>query len=215
MNVLKYGQGTKKVFKKDGRFEIGVDKTLRNEDMTTEAGTLTDVEAAWLSGRVGDRKLGAAHPPPAARCSRPLPAAPGGTGPVRGPRVGAPWEGGPRLSPDVQDEQSGHDGVDPVTEGLHPLLAERLVQVKGEDLHAVSRGLSGACGRPGRVAEPSALWASGGPCRDAQPMLCGPWRQPRSPPGQSHQAPTHKLGSAPASGLAHVGQEDDHGHQQV
>ena len=193
MNVLKYGQGTKKGFKKDGRFEKGVDKTLRNEDMTTEAGTLTDVEAAWLSGRVGDRKLGAAHPPPAARCSRPLPAAPGGTGPVRGPRVGAPWEGGPRLSPDVQDEQSGHDGVDPVTEGLHPLLAERLVQVKGEDLHAVSRGLSGACGRPGRGGRAlSALGQRGAlqgrPAHALRALAAAP-KPPRTvPPGTYPQA---------------------------
>ena len=66
MNVLKYGQGTKKGFKKDGRFQKGVDKTLRNEDTTTEAGTLTDTEAAWPSGRAGAGSWGhaaAAHHP--------------------------------------------------------------------------------------------------------------------------------------------------------
>ena len=83
MNVLKYGRGTKKGFKKDGRFEKGVDKTLRNGDTTTEAGTLTDTETAWPSGRAGDRKLGAArHPPqlPAARSSGGEPALSGALG---------------------------------------------------------------------------------------------------------------------------------------
>lgn len=64
MNVLKYGQGTKKGFKKDGRFEKVVDKTLRNEDMIAEAGTLTDAEAAWPSSRAG--AWGAGGRPPTA-----------------------------------------------------------------------------------------------------------------------------------------------------
>ena len=191
MNVLKYGQGTKKGFKKDGRFQKGVDKTLRNEDTTTEAGTLTDTEAAWPSGRAGDRKLGAARPLPAAVARRPQ--LRGVTGPVWGPRVGAPWEGGPRLSPDVQDKQSGHDGVDPVTEGLHPLLAERLVQVKGEDLHAVSRGLSGACGGPGRggqalsdLGQQGAL--QGRPAHAPRALAAAPNPAGTVPPGTYPQA---------------------------
>lgn len=52
----------------------------------------------------------------------------------------------PGSLPDVQDEECGHDGIDPVAEGLHPLLAERLMQVKCEELHTVSWGLLGACG---------------------------------------------------------------------
>lgn len=50
-------------------------------------------------------------------------------------------------SPDVQDEQRGHDGIDPVAEGFHPFLAQRLMQVEGEELQAVGWGLPGACGQ--------------------------------------------------------------------
>lgn len=44
-------------------------------------------------------------------------------------------------SPDVQDEQCGHDGIDPVAEGFYTLLAKGLMQVKGEELHIVVWGL--------------------------------------------------------------------------
>lgn len=61
--------------------------------------------------------------------------------------------------PDVQNEERGHDGIDPVTEGLHPLLAERLLQVESEELHAVTWGLPGACrrGRKEELAKPLGL----------------------------------------------------------
>lgn len=117
----------------------------------------------------------------------------------------------PGFLPDVQNEECGDDGVDPITEGLHPLLAERFVQVKSEELHAVSWGFLGTCGcarkeelarggdsagTPGRVL---AAWAL--------PMLTGL--------GEQCRAPTHKPALAPAGDLADVGEEDDRRHQQV
>ena len=81
-------------------------------------------------------------------------------------------------SPDVQDEQRGHNGVDPVAEGLHPLLAERLVQVEGEDLQAASRGLPGACGRGGQALRASGQLGGPAGTPPAWPVLCAPHSSP-------------------------------------
>lgn len=51
-------------------------------------------------------------------------------------------------SPDVQDEECGHDGIDTVTESFHPLFAERCVQINTEGLHIVSWRLPVACDMP-------------------------------------------------------------------
>jgi hypothetical protein len=49
-------------------------------------------------------------------------------------------------SPDVQDEECGHDGIDTVAESFHPLFAEGRMQVNTEGLHVVSWRLPLACG---------------------------------------------------------------------
>lgn len=89
----------------------------------------------------------------------------------------------PGSLPDVQNEECGYDGIDPVTEGLHPLLAERFVQVKGEELHTVSWGLLGACGRARREE-----LASGGDCAGTP----GPSHAPQAL-GSSAEAPHTSL----------------------
>lgn len=125
-------------------------------------------------------------------------------------------------SPDVQDEESGHDGIDPVAEGLHPLLAERLVQVKSEELHAGSWEFRGACGytrreelvKPSGAGSPQAR--GGDPAGMPGGCSCSTGSgSSAKAPHASPPAPTHQPASAPAGGLAEVGEEDDHRHQQV